>query len=203
MSAEERRAAIVRAAIGLFGEKGFRGTTTRELAAAVGVTEPVLYQHFATKGELYRAIIELICEDEQGHKDPALAAAQAAGDDYAFFFRLAELLLDWYEQEPPVIRLLLFSALEGHEMADLFYERKVVVYYKTLTAFIEERIRRKGFRPIDPYLAARVFTGMVAHQGMATTVFGLDDLKGSRKQIIETIVSIFLKGMKSPRSRAR
>src|SRR5574341_482023 len=58
MPGEERRAAIAAAAVRLFAERGFRGATTRELAAAAGVTEPVLYQHFKTKRDLYGAIIE-------------------------------------------------------------------------------------------------------------------------------------------------
>ena len=58
MRGEERYAAIVRCAIRLFAEKGFRGATTRELASALGVTEPVLYRHFPTKRDLYNAIIE-------------------------------------------------------------------------------------------------------------------------------------------------
>ena len=58
MKSDERRDAIVHSAIHLFAEKGFRGATTRELAAAAGVTEPVLYQHFRTKSDLYSAIIE-------------------------------------------------------------------------------------------------------------------------------------------------
>src|SRR5437764_12689967 len=58
MKSEERRAGIIAAAVRLFAEKGFRGTTTRELASAIGVTEPVLYQHFGTKRDLYAAIIE-------------------------------------------------------------------------------------------------------------------------------------------------
>ena len=58
MTATERRAAIIQAAMKLFSERGFRGTTTREIASAVGVSEPVLYQHFPSKGDLYTAIIE-------------------------------------------------------------------------------------------------------------------------------------------------
>ena len=58
LSSQARRAAILDAAVRLFSEKGFRGVTTRELAAAVGVSEPVLYQHFETKRDLYHAIIE-------------------------------------------------------------------------------------------------------------------------------------------------
>jgi AcrR family transcriptional regulator len=58
LSSEERKRVIVEAAIQLFSERGFQGTTTRELAAAAGVTEPVLYQHFETKRDLYSALIE-------------------------------------------------------------------------------------------------------------------------------------------------
>ena len=48
MRSVERRAAIVRSASRLFAEKGFSGATTRELASALAVSEPVLYQHFRT-----------------------------------------------------------------------------------------------------------------------------------------------------------
>ena len=52
LTSEERRASIVEAACKLFADKGFRGTTTRELAAAVGVSEPILYEHFKTTRDL-------------------------------------------------------------------------------------------------------------------------------------------------------
>jgi len=203
LSAKDRKAAIVEAAMRLFAGKGFRGTTTRELAAAVGVTEPVLYQHFATKRDLYTAIIESISKDEHKDADARLEAARAAADDRAFFTRLGELILDWYIQEPRSIRLLLFSALEGHELSEIFYERQMVVLYRMLTDYIGKRVKKGAFRKMDPYLAARAFTGMVSHQGMAIAVFSLDDLKGSRKEIVESIVNIYLDGIRNPRSKSR
>src|SRR5579864_5545742 len=113
MRAEERHAAIVRAAIHLFAEKGFRGATTRELASSLGVTEPVLYQHFKDKRDLYNAIIEAKAHQatERVH---ILRRFAEAGDDRAFFTRLAELILERYERDPEITRLLLFSSLEGH-----------------------------------------------------------------------------------------
>lgn len=196
LTAEERKAAIVKTAVRLFAEKGFRGTTTRELAQACGVSEPVLYQHFATKRELYSAIIGSICRVEQKDKDTALETARQAEDDEAFFTRLAELLLDWYEHEPEVIRLLLYSALEGHELSDLFYEKQIVVYYQMLTDYLAKRMEKGVFRKMDPYLAARAFTGTVSHQGMASTVFGLSDLQGTQKEIVRGLVNIFLNGIR-------
>ena len=58
LSADERRQAIVDAVRGVFAEKGFDGTTTRELAKAAGVSEALLYKHFPSKESLYAAMLE-------------------------------------------------------------------------------------------------------------------------------------------------
>src|SRR3712207_527601 len=52
MAADERRQQIVAVAMRLFSERGFRGTTTKEIAQAAGVSEAIISRHFATKDEL-------------------------------------------------------------------------------------------------------------------------------------------------------
>src|SRR5450631_2736816 len=96
MKSEERRAAIVQSAISLFAEKGFRGTTTRELAGALGVSEPVLYQHFRTKHDLYSAIIEFKSREISARAAELRLLAKGT-DDRAFFSMLAELVLERYQ----------------------------------------------------------------------------------------------------------
>jgi AcrR family transcriptional regulator len=54
----ERRALIVDAAGRLFGERGYEGTRLEDVAAAAGVTKPILYRHFADKAALYLALLE-------------------------------------------------------------------------------------------------------------------------------------------------
>ena len=108
MKSEERRDAIVRSAIHLFAEKGFRGATTRELAAAAGVTEPVLYQHFRTKSDLYSAIIEAKAADISGHA-AGLRQLARTGNDRAFFGMVGEVILRRYETDPELTRLLLLQ----------------------------------------------------------------------------------------------
>src|SRR5438105_4735403 len=116
MKSGERRAAIVTEAIRLFAEKGFRGTTTRELAAAVGVTEPVLYQHFKTKRDLYTAIIET--KSREGvERSGGLERHLKRDDDRAFLTELAGLVLAHFDENPDYTRLLFFSALERHELS--------------------------------------------------------------------------------------
>ena len=65
LSGEERRRQIVETAVDLFSRKGFRGTTTREIAEAAGISEAMIFKHFATKRELYSAIIEVKSETEE------------------------------------------------------------------------------------------------------------------------------------------
>ena len=202
MTAEQRRRVIVETAVRLFAEKGFRGTTTRELASAAGVTEPVLYQHFATKSELYSAILEALIERDTVDHTDTFAAACAAEDDTTYFTLLGEIILEWHIRRPEVLRLLLFSALEGHGMAEQFHDRHVRVVYECVASRIRGRIAAGGFRDMDAYLAARAFVGMIGHQGMAMTIYGLRDLRGSRKQIVANLVSIFLNGMKTERLKA-
>ncbi len=70
LSTEERRAAILEAIRSVFAEKGFHGTTTRELAEAAGVSEALLFKHFPSKEAMYAAIQQAcwteVAEEELG-----------------------------------------------------------------------------------------------------------------------------------------
>jgi AcrR family transcriptional regulator len=58
LPAEERKAAVLDSACGVFATGSYRGTTTAEIAKKAGVTEPILYRHFASKRELYLAVLD-------------------------------------------------------------------------------------------------------------------------------------------------
>src|SRR5258706_4205623 len=62
MSARDRKGAIVEAALPLFALKGFAETTTKDLAKAAGVSEPLLYKHFPSKEALYVEIQDYSCK---------------------------------------------------------------------------------------------------------------------------------------------
>ena len=57
LSQIERRTQIVDVAMRLFASKGFKGTTTRAISVAAGVSEAIIFRHFETKEDLYNAII--------------------------------------------------------------------------------------------------------------------------------------------------
>src|SRR5262245_48843049 len=57
LKAEQRREQLINVAIQVFARGGYDGTTTAQIAAAAGVTEPILYRHFRNKQELFTAIV--------------------------------------------------------------------------------------------------------------------------------------------------
>src|SRR3954447_16115077 len=191
MKSEERRAAIVHSAIHLFAEKGFRGTTTRALAAAAGVTEPVLYQHFRARSDLYSAIIEAKAAEVSGNA-VSLAKLAQSGDDRAFFGALGELILRRYQEDPEITRLLFFSSLERHELAELFFERIYAGFYKLVTGYIRRRVRQGAFRRVNPEVAARGLIGMISYHGQIAMLFPGRFAVRSPRRIADEMVAVFL-----------
>ena len=59
----ERRQAVVETACRVFAKGSYRGSTTAQIARETGVTEPVLYRHFASKRELYLACLDAVWEE--------------------------------------------------------------------------------------------------------------------------------------------
>ena len=194
MRSAERRAAIVRSASRLFAEKGFRGATTRELAAALGVTEPVLYQHFRAKRDLYAAIIEPKAAEGSAHAGTLLELSKGS-DDRAFFSALGDLVLERYEHDPEMFRLLFFSCLERHDLADLFFERLFLVLYRLVSGYIRRRIRAGAFRKVNAELAARGLIGMLSYHGQLGMLYPGRFGKRNRRRVVEEMVTVFLGGI--------
>src|SRR5262245_58831982 len=109
MAGEERRLQILRVAEQLFSERGFRGTTTKEIALAAGVSEAMVFRHFATKEELYAAILDHKACSSGVNFEPeqTAAAAIASKDDRGVFETLALNALEHHEKDPEFQRLLL------------------------------------------------------------------------------------------------
>ena len=93
------------------------------------------------------------------------------------------------------MRLLLFSALEGHELAEMFLESMSV--RDPMVSYLERQMAMGPFRKMDPYLASRAFLGMfVGHIQMQEIFGGKKRAEFNREDVVRTFVSIFLQGMR-------
>jgi len=195
VSGEERRRQIIEAAATLFSRKGFRGTTTREIARAVGVSEAMLFKHFATKEELYAAIIEAKSHVER-LMDTMVEAAER-GDDAEVLRTLAQEMIARTRTDPTLMRLTFFSALEGHALSDMMFRSRVQQLDDFLSRYIARRIAAGAFRDVDPMQAAWSFIGMVAYHVQRRALFGQKlprHLTSGRA--VEEMVQLFLNGVR-------
>lgn len=109
MSAERRRAVITTSATELFAERGYRGTSIDEIAARSGVTPPVVYDHFASKRDLYRHLLEAHYADLRGVWGDHLATEGPRRE------RIARAFDAWfaYVEEHPFAGRMLFRDTTG------------------------------------------------------------------------------------------
>jgi AcrR family transcriptional regulator len=167
MAGEERRLQIVREAMRLFSQRGFRGTTTKEIGRAAGVSEAMVFRHFATKEELYSAILDhKACLHDALDPLQKVSEAIKRKDDRAVFEGIAFDALNQYECDPEFQRLLLHSALEQHELAHMFWEKFVRRVYRSLGNYIRERQRERAIVDVEPAVVVRAFIGMVMHHSL-------------------------------------
>jgi AcrR family transcriptional regulator len=206
MAGDERRLQILRVAVSLFSQRGFRGTTTKEIAQAAGISEAMVFRHFATKEELYTAILDHKACDA-GFEDPCEVVEDAVQkkDDRRVFETLALTALKQHEKDTEFMRLLLYSALEGHQLAQMFWDRNVLKIYEFLSAYIEERQNDGVFRRINPRVAVRAFVGMIIHHSLNNSLWDPSNrlLKVSNEQAASEFTEILLTGIEAPESGVR
>ena len=198
MSAEDRKLQILRVAVSLFSQRGFGGTTTKEIAQAAGVSEAMVFRHFATKQELYSEILDhKACSGDSMNPEQMVAEALKQKDDRAVFERLALGALDHHECDPEFQRLLLHSALEGHELAEMFFEKFIRRVYELLGGYITERQRDGAMVKVDPAIVVRSFIGMIIHHSLNNNLWDPNRrlLKISNEDAAKHFTDILLHGI--------
>ena len=197
LSGEERRRQIIEAAATLFSRKGFRGTTTREITAAVGVSEAMLFKHFATKEELYAAIIDAKSKVELLMDQMEDAAKRE--DDAAVLRTLARHMNDQIRRDPTLMRLTYFSALEGHALSEMMFRSRVRPLDEFLSRYIARRIAAGALRRVNPAQATWNFVGMVIYDIQRRELFRQAPPRHlSSDHAIEEMVGLFLNGLRRP-----
>lgn len=158
----DTRQAILDAALDLFAERGYFGTSMRQIARAVGVRESALYHHFESKQAIFRHILTTLGPGRLslvvGLDVEGLAKALGAR---ALLKRLLDtLLVAWAApEEQKVFRVLL---QEGFRLAAAEVVNPVVVLGRVraaLTRAFEQLLALGLIRPLDPATTALTLMG--------------------------------------------
>jgi AcrR family transcriptional regulator len=197
MAGEDRRRLLLRAAIESFARQGFSGTKTKDIAAAAGVSEAILFRHFATKEDLYHAILDLKTDPARTRRlRQQLEERARLRDDAGLFGAIVHEVLRSFEEDPAFHRLILYSFLEGHLMSKLFHERFGSPRREFLQRYVAVRQKEGAFRTLDPGLAVGFAVGTAVHFAMCSNIFGLRKPPISEEQIEQEIVTFILSGLR-------
>ena len=198
LKAEERRSQLLKIAKRLFSECGFENTTTKAIAAAAGVTEAIIFRHFASKVELYANILDRKA-DEIGIKTwgAELSHFAKCKDDEALILSVVKHILEADRRDPQFQKLMLQSALSGHPLHKITAQR-LLPLHRFLCNYIKKRQKQAAFQKYDPRLAALAIVGMPSYCGLAKILFGLDDLKLPEDQKALSLTKLILEGLHAP-----
>jgi len=114
LSRSQRQATILQGAATAFATKGFASTAMEEVAAASGITKEIVYRHFASKEELYRAVLD-------GARECVKAELARVRQEFESGAGIRALLAVGRAQ-PDALRLLLVHAAREPEFADYAHD---------------------------------------------------------------------------------
>ena len=201
MAATDRKHQLLETALDVFSRRGFEGATTKEIAAAAGVAEAVIFRHFPTKQALYTEVLDY--KLQSGALSPWLADIQACmdrEDDEGLFRTILSHMLESFREGARFERMMLFAALEGHELALAHLRQHAQPFFESLNNYVGRRHAAGALRAARPQYILITLFGMVHHYGQMTQMFGFP-AAGSDEEMAEAFVSILMDGVR-PRCAA-
>jgi AcrR family transcriptional regulator len=202
MPADLRREQILQTAVTLFSQRGFKGTTTKEIAKAAGVSEAIIFRHFANKEELYGAILDSkSCHDGlrryPWESNEVLQEAIRAKDDFGVFYNLALQAMNNHQKDEGFMRLLFYSALEEHELAERFFGEFITRIYGFIGEYVSERQADGVMRDLNPRIVVRAFLGMLIHHSLNNILWdkGRRILDITNEEAAKNFAEIVLRGV--------
>jgi TetR/AcrR family transcriptional regulator len=198
MPADDRHRQLLEVAIDVFSRNGFSGTKTKDIATAAGVSEAILFRHFATKEDLYHAILDMHADNDVGRQNQQLQELMDARDDLGVFRFMAAGVFKSFGAKPAFHRLMMYALLEGHLLANLFRERFVLPTSQLFSSYIAQRQKEGAFRPCDPIGAGMFAIGSMVHFAMTRHVFGLERPPHGDEAMLEELAGLILAALSAP-----
>ncbi|MBX7258303.1 MAG: TetR/AcrR family transcriptional regulator [Candidatus Hydrogenedentes bacterium] len=188
-TANEAEKRLLASALGLFSEKGYAGTSIREIIERAGVTRPVLYYYFENKEHLYRRLVESWFAELVDDMDRELGNITGIRD------RLRCIVINAFEhaeRSPQVVRLIFHTFFAPRMQApkvdkDALWESR----FSRIVRIMQEGVDSGVFVGRDPSTLAMAFCGIMDMHIMT---------KINRPHMVlsqalgESLVDIFLEG---------
>ena len=192
--ARDTRQSILDAALDLFAEKGFFGTSMRELARAVGVRESAIYHHFANKEALLDAIMTEAGE-ERVHRFERLLEDSGRLPVRQLLMNLANNMVEGWEdaREQKLYRIMVIEGFRLAECGRFQMDSSFRKARQRLEQLFSDLAREQRIKPVPPAIASMEFMApmfMVRNLAASPKSFRLAEGITPR-QILEAHISFF------------
>jgi AcrR family transcriptional regulator len=195
LSPGDRETSIAAAAVTFFAERGFEGQT-RELAATLGITQPLLYRYFPNK----EALIERVYQEVfVGRWDPAwdemISNRAVCLEDrlVSFYSGYAKVILT-----PEWVRLFMFSGLKGLDFTGRYLKMLRERVFERIIAEVREEFARPGLadRPVSDIEIEMIWAlhASIFYLGVRQYIYGMP-MTVPVDEIIEAKIRTFLHGI--------
>jgi AcrR family transcriptional regulator len=151
---EERAASILRGAATAFAHGGFAGTSMDDVAAACGVSRLIVYRHFPTKEDLYRAVLQRVFERQAEELFAGIGDSQVGGRPLGLG---ARTLLTVARENPDGFVLLWRHAAREPDFADYARGQRALAVHATRQLMALDT----GDETIDQWTAEAVVAWLV------------------------------------------
>jgi AcrR family transcriptional regulator len=192
MSAGARREVIERAAAEVFAERGYHGASIDEISRRSGVTPPVLYDHFASKLDLHRRLLERTRDELL-----RLWREQLAGDEPAEV-RIPRAIDAWaaYVEDHPYAPRMFFTETTGDAEVEAIHRQVQVQATAALGVIVgRESGRARAAGRLSAEMAAEVMRAGLA--GLA--IWWSDHPEVPREEIVATALNVLWVGLERVR----
>ncbi|MDF1544126.1 MAG: TetR/AcrR family transcriptional regulator [bacterium] len=191
-----RKTEIIKSATLLFSQDGFDRVTVKRLAHAVGISEPALYRHFKSKEAIYEAVLESI--QDRLEYTQLFESLKDEPDIEVVLAEMANHIIEFFTLNIDLYRLLLYSALRGHEKAKHVFQIVRGTYIKFLQKQLD-RLHSEG-RIVEKRndITARCFIGMVFDCSLGSTLWrGFQGKVHDPKEVVDNNIPIYVRGLKT------
>lgn len=185
--------AILDAARGLFLDIGYGATSMDAIAKAAGVSKATVYAHFASKDQLFAAIIEDGCRRRYDLTWPEVPAREGVRPCLRQWARrFFDMLLS--PDGMAVHRLVMAEAVRFPELGRAFYDAGPSLALASLETFLGELDRRGHLSAPDPRQAAQHFIGMIRGDLLLRRLLGLTGAPSEAEisRVLDGAVDAFL-----------
>ncbi|HEY4697212.1 MAG TPA: TetR/AcrR family transcriptional regulator [Gallionella sp.] len=197
LSSEDRQSEIIRVAVELAADKGVDSVTTQDMADAMQLTQGAIFRHFATKDDIWVAVMQWIRDRLMKVLDKAAADAT---DPLNAIERMFFAHITFISKHPAIPRLMFSELLHKKNSKLRQLIQGIISGYEAKIAGLLESAKSQSLvsDDLDSQSAAVLYIGMIQGLVMQSSIFGG---KRSLQQQAENIFPILLHGIKT-RSRS-